>query len=67
MLDKMICASLLSRWSDSGQGRPGLTADRHLFDALREAPYGEVSKSTVRYFIRPTNILHALIRDQQQS
>lgn len=62
MLDKVLCASVLGRWAETAQGQPGLTADRHLFAALRKAPYGVVNKATVRYFIRPTNILHQFIQ-----
>lgn len=65
ILDKMLCSSFLVRWSDSGLGKPALTADRHLFAALRQVPHGMVPKPTVRYYIRPTNILHRFIQAEQ--
>ena len=65
MLDTSACSSLFARWSDAGVGGPGLTADRHLFAALRLQPHGVVSKPTVRYSIRPTNVLHRLIKGLQ--
>lgn len=66
MLDKVVCSSILGRWAESGLGRPGVTADRHLFAMLRQAPYGEVKKATVRYYIRPTNILHHFMQTGQE-
>ncbi|MFM7086542.1 MAG: hypothetical protein ACKOXO_06080 [Cyanobium sp.] len=66
MLDKVLCSPILGRWAESGQGKPGLTADRHLFAALRRAPYGRVEKATVRYYIRPTNILHQFMQIGQE-
>lgn len=63
MVDKVICARALGRWSESGTGKPGLTADRNFFSAIREAPHGVVAEPTVRYAIRRTNVLHTFLRD----
>lgn len=62
MVDKIVCARALGRWSESGTGKPGLTADRNFFSAIREAPHGRVNEPTVRYAIRPTNVLHNFLR-----
>lgn len=63
MVDKIICARALGRWSESETGKPGLTADRNFFSAIREAPHGVVAEPTVRYAIRPTNVLHTFLRE----
>jgi hypothetical protein len=62
MVDKIICARALGLWSESGTGKPGLTADRNFFSAIRKAPHGVVEEPTVRYVIRPTNVLHTFIK-----
>lgn len=62
MVDKVICARALGRWSESGTGKPGLTADRNFFAAIREAAHGAVAEATVRYAIRPTNVLHTFLK-----
>ena len=63
LIDKVAAARVLARWSESGTGQPGLTADRNVFVALKEAPHGRVDRATVRYRIRPTNVMNAFIRD----
>ncbi|MEY3731106.1 MAG: hypothetical protein RLZZ57_1862 [Pseudomonadota bacterium] len=62
MLDKISCAQFLARWSDTSTGRPSLRADRLVFAAIRDLPYGHVAMPTVLYAIRKTNILHQMIR-----
>lgn len=58
MLDKLICARALALWAEG----PGVTADRKLFAAIRNAPYGKVDRPTVRYYIRETSIFHHFIK-----
>jgi hypothetical protein len=62
MVDKIVCARALGRWSESGTGKPGLTADRNFFGAIKDAPHGVVEEPTVRYAIRPTNVLHTFLK-----
>jgi hypothetical protein len=59
LIDKVICARALGRWSEG----PGDMSDRAFFAAIKEAPHGRVERATVRYGIRPTNVLHGFIRD----
>ena len=47
------------RWSEG----PGVTSDRNFFAAIREAPHGRVDRATVRYGIRPTNVLNQFLRE----
>lgn len=63
LVDKVAAARALGRWSETGTGGPGLTADRNFFAAIKDAPHGRVERATVRYGIRPTNVLHRFIRD----
>jgi hypothetical protein len=67
MVDKIICARALGRWSESGTGKPGLTADRNFFSAIREAAHGIVDEPTVRYAIRPTNVLHTFLKQHAET
>ena len=62
-MDKVAAARVLGRWAESGTGQPGFTADRNFFAALKDAPHGRVDRPTVRYGIRPTNVLNGFIRD----
>jgi hypothetical protein len=66
LIDKIAVARALGRWSESGTGRPGLTADRNFFAAIKDAPHGRVERATVRYGIRPTNVLNTFLRDNTQ-
>lgn len=63
MIDKVLAARALGRWSEAGTGRPGLTADRNFFAAIRQAPHGRVDEATVSYGVRPTNILRKFLAD----
>jgi hypothetical protein len=38
-------------------------SDRSFFAAIRDAPHGRVDRATVRYGIRPTNVLNKFIRE----
>lgn len=62
MVDTVLTAPVIGRWASSGSSKPGLTADRFLFSALRSAPHGRVDDPTVFYKIRRTNVLHRYIR-----
>ncbi|CAA9500635.1 MAG: hypothetical protein AVDCRST_MAG39-1389 [uncultured Sphingomonadaceae bacterium] len=57
MVDKVACARALGRWAETASGRAGMDADRWFFEAIRRAPHGRVDDATVRYTVRPTNIL----------
>jgi hypothetical protein len=58
LVDKIAAARAFGRWSEG----PGDTSDRSFFAAIRSAPFGRVDRPTVRYGIRPTNVLHGFIR-----
>jgi len=62
LLDKVICARFLSRWSETGSSQAGVTADRHFFAAIRDLPHGCVAKPTVLYGIRSTSIFHHFMK-----
>ena len=66
LVDKIAATRALGRWAESGTGQPGLTADRNFFAAIRDAPHGRVERATVRYGIRPTNVLNKFIRENTQ-
>ena len=66
LVDKIATARALGRWAESGTGQPGLTADRNFFAAIRGAPHGRVERATVRYGIRPTNVLNTFLRENTQ-
>jgi hypothetical protein len=61
ILDKVAAARVLGRWAETADGRPGVTADRHVFAALKDSAHGESPQATVRYGIRKTNVLHQLM------
>lgn len=58
MIDKLACSQALTRWAEG----PGLASDRGFFAAIRDAPHGEVTEATVRYYIRESNILRQFIK-----
>jgi hypothetical protein len=60
LVEKVVAARAFGRWSEG----PGVTSDRSFFAAIKEAPHGRVDRPTVRYGIRPTNVLHRFIRDR---
>ncbi|MEI9964437.1 MAG: hypothetical protein WDM92_06760 [Caulobacteraceae bacterium] len=62
MIDKRRAGRALGRWSETPNGAVASTADRNLFQAIRQGPHGVVEAATVRYFIRPNNILHRLFQ-----
>ena len=67
LIDKVVCAKVLGRWSDSGSGGPGLTADRHFFSGIRQAPHGQTAEATVLYRMRRTNVLWRFIAQARAS
>jgi hypothetical protein len=63
LVDKVAAARAFGRWSESGTGQPGYTADRNFFAAIKDAPHASVERASVRYRIRPNNILNHFIRE----
>lgn len=61
ILDKVAAAKVLGRWAETPDGKPGVTADRHIFAAIRHSKHGVVPEATVRYGIRKSNILHQIM------
>jgi hypothetical protein len=59
IVDRVAATRVFGRWSEG----PGVTSDRAFFAAIRQAPHGRVERPTVRYGIRPTNVLHTLMRE----
>ena len=62
LVDKLAAARAFGRWSEG----PGVTSDRNFFAAIREAPHGRVERATVRYGIRPTNVLNTFLRENTE-
>ena len=62
LVDKLAAARTFGRWSEG----PGVTSDRNFFAAIRQAPHGRVERATVRYGIRPTNVLNTFLRENTQ-
>ena len=63
LINKVAAASVLGRWSETPDGRPSDTADRHFFAAIRNADHGAVEEATVRYSIPRTHILHKIMAE----
>jgi len=57
MVNKLQGAQLFGLWAETGTGKVAMTADRNFFRGLRQRAFGEVVDPTVRYFLRPDNIL----------
>ena len=64
MIDKVRVGKALGRWAEPlfPAQKPGLTADRHFFQAIAAAPHRRVEEATIRYKVRPTNIMLKLMR-----
>jgi hypothetical protein len=62
LVDKVAAARAFGRWTEG----PGDTSDRNFFAAIKDAPHGRVERPTVRYGIRPTNVLNQFLRDNTQ-
>jgi hypothetical protein len=58
LVDKVLLARAFGRWSEG----PGDTSDRSFFAGIKHTPYGRVDHATVRYGIRPTNVLHMFMQ-----
>jgi hypothetical protein len=63
MVSKLHGAQLFGLWADTGIGKVSMTADRNFFRGLRQRPFGVVEEPTVRYFLRPDNILWRLMSE----
>jgi hypothetical protein len=59
LVDKVALARAFGRWSEG----PGVASDRNFFAAIKHTPHGRVDRATVRYGIRPTNIMHHFMRE----
>jgi hypothetical protein len=55
---------VLGRWCEPlfPPQQPGLTADRNFFTAIAAAPHARVEEATMRYKVRPTNIMLKLMK-----
>lgn len=62
LVDKVAAARALGRWSEG----PKDMSDRSFFAAIKDAPHGRVERATVRYGIRPTNVLNKFLRENTQ-
>jgi hypothetical protein len=67
MVDKVRLARTLGRWSENARMKPGNAADRHFFESIRNTPYGAVEAPTVRYSIRSTNAMRALLAQHDKA
>lgn len=63
MIDKLMTARFLGRWSENRKMQLGNAADRHFFSSIKDLPHGAVGGATVRYSVRPGNILRRLLDD----
>ena len=63
LIDKRAVGRALGLWADPGVPNPGVTSDRHFFRALTRFPGGEVEEATVRYRVRPNDILQRFVRE----
>jgi hypothetical protein len=59
LVDKVAAARAFGRWSEG----PRDMSDRNFFAAIKDAPHGRVERPTVRYGIRPTNVLNKFLRE----
>ena len=64
MVDKLQTSRMLGRWAENWRMAPGNAADRHFFEGIRALPHGAVEGPTVRYSVRPNNILHKLMAEK---
>jgi hypothetical protein len=64
MIDKLKTSRTLGRWAENGRMAPGNAADRHFFESIRALPHGAVGGPTVRYSLRPDNILRKLMAEK---
>lgn len=65
MIDKVALAPHLGRWAETVSGRPGTTADRNFFSAIRREPCGRSDDVTVLYAVRPNNVLLRLAQAER--
>ena len=63
LINKVVVARVLGRWSETADGSLSDAADRHFFAAIRNTPHGAVQQATVRYSIRRDNILHKIMAE----
>lgn len=58
LVDKVAAGRPLGRWCEG----PGWEGDRKLFEGIKDLPHGRTELATVRYGIRPVNVLHHYVR-----
>jgi len=59
LVDKLLAGRAFGRWAEG----PGVTSDRAFFAAIRQAAHGRVERASVRYGIRPNNVLNKFLRE----
>jgi hypothetical protein len=64
MIDKLQTSAMLGRWAENWKMSPGNAADRHFFESIRALPHGAVGGPTVRYSLRPNNVLLRLMAEK---
>lgn len=62
LVDKVAVTRAFGRWSEG----PGMTSDRSFFAAIKDAPHGRVERATVRYKVRPDNIMLQFLREGRE-
>ncbi|CAN7560643.1 hypothetical protein LJR225_004116 [Phenylobacterium sp. LjRoot225] len=62
LVDKVLAARAFGRWAEG----PGVTSDRAFFAAIKQASHARVERASVRYGIRPTNVLNTFLRENTQ-
>lgn len=62
LVDKVAVSRAFALWSEG----PGATSDRNFFAAIKDAPHGRVERATVRYKVRPTNIMLQFLREGRE-
>jgi len=64
MVDKLQTSRNLGRWAENRKMSSGNAADRHFFESIRALPHGAVGGPTVRYSVRPDNVLRKLMAEK---
>ena len=62
IVDKARLAHRLGAWAQTPDGQPGFLADRNFFQSIAREDHRASDAVTVRYGIRPTNVLHLFLK-----
>jgi hypothetical protein len=62
IVDKARLAHRLAAWAQTPDARPGFLADRNFFQSIAQEEHAATEEVTVRYGIRPTNVLHLFLQ-----